>query len=68
MNRIYVTCPVCGRNYVGVIPKGGDGSLLCPRLHFQQPAPATSNLGIMIAKYPGKRVYCPGSFMEGRGR
>ncbi len=65
MNKEYVQCAVCSKNYVGKIPPGGDGSALFPRAHFAKPAQVTTNLGIMIAKYPGNRVYCAGSFMAG---
>lgn len=32
MNEI-VTCSHCGREYVGKVPRGGDGSVLFPRKH-----------------------------------
>lgn len=28
-----VTCVICGGKYQGVVPKGGDGSVLRPRRH-----------------------------------
>jgi hypothetical protein len=65
MSKEYVQCVVCGKNYVGKIPSLGDGSILFPRLHFAKLPSVTTNLGIMIAKYPGNRVYCAGSFVAG---
>ena len=59
----YVTCSVCEKTYVGRIPKNGDGSALFTRLHYESPPPTITNLGIMIAKYKSKKVYCRGSFI-----
>ena len=60
----YVSCTICGRNFVARIPKGGDGSFAFPRLHYAKKIPTTNNLGIMIASYKTQKVYCEGSFMS----
>lgn len=51
---VYVTCSVCGNNYAGKVPKGGDGSAMLPRLHY------LPNLGFSYG--PRKKVVCPGSY------
>ena len=61
----YVQCKICGKNYVGILPTGGDGSVLFPRLHFAASIPITTSLGIMLTKYPGNKEYCAGSYMPG---
>jgi hypothetical protein len=35
-----VTCAVCGKEYTGKVPRGGDGSSLMPRLHYSSPGDA----------------------------
>lgn len=31
--REWVTCSICDNRFVGIVPKGGDGSVLRPRKH-----------------------------------
>lgn len=58
----YVTCAVCGRDYVGKVPKGVDGSVMFPRKHYAQSIPfINAKVVIMI----NNRNYCEGSFQEG---
>lgn len=53
----YVTCSVCGYRYAGKVPKGGDGSLLLPRLHY---------LHRVVSYGDKRRMVCPGSYKEGK--
>ena len=55
----YVTCVVCKRRFIGKIPKGGDGSALVPRKHYQY-IPITNNLGITLL--PNTKIVCNGSY------
>ena len=57
----WVVCKVCGHKYQAIIPHGGDGSVIYPRRHMRT-IPVTNNMGITIL--PGKKEYCPGSFIE----
>ena len=56
----WVKCKVCGHTYQAIVPRGGDGSAIYPRRHTRK-IPVTNNMGITIL--PGKREYCPGSFI-----
>lgn len=50
---MYFTCPVCGNNYKGHVPKGGDGTgWLLPK-HFRK---------VYANPYSKKREPCPGSY------
>ena len=56
--RVY--CSVCELDYVGKIPKGGDGSVLFPRKHYRK-LKEFSEKGI---RYTGEKEVCLGSFRE----
>jgi hypothetical protein len=61
----YVTCAVCGKRYAGKIPKGGDGSALYPRMHYQYIPYIDPAMGIMGNKPPTK-IVCDGSYREAK--
>lgn len=61
--KIHVRCVVCKRIYVSKIPKGGDGTILYPRLHYEKLLFPVSIIEVMN-KVSGKS-YCEGSFQEG---
>jgi len=58
---LYVTCAVCKNRYIGVIPKGGDGSILFPRKHSRY---VIYNTNLHISMRIGNRERCPGSYQE----
>ena len=55
-DKTYIQCPVCHNNYLGVVPKGGDGSALRPRLHKRKNRRMFQGT---IYKYET----CPGSYI-----
>lgn len=63
-NREYVRCSMCGRKFVGKIPRGGDGSVLFPRKHWIVVTSPPLFLETGIEKYSIKEV-CMGSFQAG---
>jgi len=55
----YVTCVVCLHKYVGIIPKGGDGSTLFPRSHTRDVPISRYGYGESLGK-----ERCPGCNLE----
>lgn len=51
----YVICNFCGNRYVGIIPKGGDGTQLLPRRH------RLITWQDKVLRHKDKRT-CPGSY------
>lgn len=56
-----VTCSHCGREYVGKVPKGGDGSVLFPRKHRLSPGSAERYTSA-FRSVKGYDWTCPGSY------
>ena len=63
MQKIYVTCSVCGRVYQAIVPKGGDGSMFVPRKHKM--TVATKYVSPINGSPIYKREVCSGSWREG---
>jgi hypothetical protein len=61
-NKQRVKCSVCGRIYVGNIPKGGDGTSLFPRMHYGK---SISHITVEVINMINNKQYCGGSFQEG---
>lgn len=59
--KTYISCPICGKNYVGRIPKGGDGSALFLPRHWRQLV-HINNRGATYQRLT--REICPGSYQE----
>jgi hypothetical protein len=59
MKKEYFMCPFCSHNYLGRVPKGGDGSMLFFPKH-NRIIPHSNNLGATIL--PGRKEICPGSW------
>jgi len=58
---MYYRCPVCGKNYKGRIPKGGDGSaFIFPKHKRHSGVPLSIGAGKFMVK--AKPDICPGSY------
>jgi hypothetical protein len=57
-----VRCAVCNNYYIGIVPKGGDGSVLLPRKHYKSHwQPYTTFSGVHHEWIPTVDC-CPGSY------
>ena len=63
-NHDCVICSVCGKKYVGRIPRDGDGSIFIPHLHTRK------FITDYVSPISGKPIYhketCPGSWLAGK--
>ena len=53
-----IKCAICGRIYKSKIPRGGDGTEMCPRKHYR-------NIGLNRNERILDNTICSGSFHSG---